>query len=101
MFAHYDGIECASAGLDIDADVPMSAELAGWADLIFVMERKHKAKLSARFGRHLNGKRVICLDIPDRYQFMAPALVEVLRAKVTPFLPGRSARGEGRYRSAT
>ena len=69
----------------------MSAELAEWADLIFVMERKHKTKLSARFGRHLKGKRVVCLDLPDRYPFMDPALVALLGMKVTRFLPARVA----------
>jgi predicted protein tyrosine phosphatase len=34
------------------------------ADLIFVMERAHRYKLSARFRPHLGGKRVVCLDIP-------------------------------------
>jgi len=34
----------------------------------------------------LNGKRVICLDIPDDYDYMDPVLVELLKRKVTPFL---------------
>lgn len=32
------------------------------------------------------GKRIICLDIPDDYAFMQPALVEMLERKVAPFL---------------
>ncbi len=59
-----------------------------WADVIFVMEREHKARLSSRFKPFLAGKRVVCLDIPDRYRFMDPALVKLLRVKVTPLLPG-------------
>lgn len=58
-----------------------------WADLIFVMERGHKTKLSSRFKKQLNGKRVICLDIPDNYPYMDPALIAVLKSKVTAFLP--------------
>ena len=50
------------------------------------MEKAHRTKLSNRFKRHLNGKRVICLDIPDDYDFMQPELVKLLEAKVGPFL---------------
>jgi predicted protein tyrosine phosphatase len=57
-----------------------------WADVIFVMEKTHRAKLSKRFKRHLKA-RVICLDIPDDYAFLDPALVALLHAKVGPHLP--------------
>ena len=86
IFADHPGVSCASAGLSHDAEVPVSAELIEWADLIFVMEKAHKAKLSARFRPQLSGKRVVCLGIPDNYQFMQPALVNLLRMKVTPHL---------------
>jgi predicted protein tyrosine phosphatase len=35
----------------------------------------------------LKHTRVICLDIPDEYEFMDEGLVELLKAKVTRFLP--------------
>jgi predicted protein tyrosine phosphatase len=76
-----------SAGLSQDAETPVSFEALEWAQLIFVMEKSHKAKLSGRFKTRLAGKRVNCLDIPDNYQFMEPKLVELLRTKVTPHLP--------------
>lgn len=88
VFAGHPGIECSSAGLSHDADHPLTPELVQWADIIFVMEREHKARLSSRFKPFLAGKRVVCLDIPDRYTFMDPALVKLLKAKVTPLLPG-------------
>lgn len=86
IFADHPGIACASAGLSHDAETPITIELLEWADLIFVMERVHKTRLAARFKDHLAGKRVVCLDIPDRYTFMAPALVKLLNAKVPPHL---------------
>lgn len=58
-----------------------SAELVAWADLIFVMEKSHRRKLARGFGRHVTA-RVVCLDIPDDHDFMAPALVALLRARV-------------------
>jgi predicted protein tyrosine phosphatase len=87
VFADYPGIECFSAGLSPDAENPLTPELVQWAELIYVMERKHKAKLSDRFQTFLSGKRVICLDISDKYRFMDPSLVKLLKAKVTPLLP--------------
>ena len=87
VFADYPGIECTSAGLSPDADNPLSIELLDWAELIFVMERQHKTRLSARFKQNLGGKRVVCLGIPDNYRFMDPALVQLLTLKVTRFLP--------------
>jgi predicted protein tyrosine phosphatase len=86
VFSAYPGIETASAGLNNDAENPLTAELVEWADLIFVMERAQRTKLSQRFGHHLGKARVICLDIPDKYRFMDPALVRLLEAKVPRFL---------------
>lgn len=51
------------------------------------MEKVHRNRLSAKFKRHLNGKRVICLDIPDDYEYMDPDLVDLLKQKVPRFLP--------------
>jgi len=87
VFADWPGIEKASAGLGHEAEVPVSPELLAWADLVFVMEKVHRVRLSAKFGRHLNGKRVVCLDIPDNYAFMDPALIQRLKQKVVRFLP--------------
>jgi predicted protein tyrosine phosphatase len=89
IFAELPGVVCASAGLNNGAENPVTPELLEWADLIFVMERVHKTKLSRDFKPQLQGKRVICLDIPDKFKYMDPALVALLRAKVTGFLVQR------------
>jgi predicted protein tyrosine phosphatase len=86
VFATWPDIATDSAGLGNDADVPLSPEQIAWADIIFVMEKAHRKRLAARFLRHLNGKRVICLDIPDEYEYMQPELVRLLEAKVGPYL---------------
>jgi predicted protein tyrosine phosphatase len=87
VFATWPGIETASAGLNHDAENPLTPELLEWADLIFVMERAQRAKLAAKFKAHLGKARVICLDIPDEYRFMEPTLVEQLKTKVSRHLP--------------
>jgi predicted protein tyrosine phosphatase len=86
LFATWPAVETASAGLSDDADTPVSGELLEWAEIIFVMEAAHRARLSKRFRRHLRAQRVICLDIPDRFAYMEPALVDLLVAKVGPHL---------------
>jgi predicted protein tyrosine phosphatase len=50
------------------------------------MEKAQRAKLSARFRGSLKRARVVCLDIPDRFDVMDPELVRLLHAKVTPLL---------------
>ena len=90
VFAEWPNIEVSSAGLKHDADNPVTPELLAWAQLVFVMERAHRTKLSRHFRRHLDGKRVVCLDIPDDYRFMDPALVSLLETRVAPHLPRRA-----------
>ena len=90
VFANVPGLEVDSAGLAPDADTLLTAEQVAWADVIFVMERKHRKALSQRFKTQLHGKRVVCLEIPDNYAFMDPALIEVLKATVPRHLRGVS-----------
>ena len=86
-FSSYPGIEVASAGINHNAEEPLTPEWIEWADLIFVMEKSHRTKLSKKFRVHLKNKRVICLDIPDEYAYLDPELVRLLQSKILPFLP--------------
>ena len=86
VFASWPGVETASAGLAPDADEACSAELVEWADVIFVMEKAHRARLQKRFRAQLKTARVVCIDIPDDYAFMQPELVVLLEKKVPPHL---------------
>jgi len=86
VFSNCPGFEVASAGTNPDAETTVSPELLEWADIIFVMEQSHRSILSKKFGTHLKTKRIICLDIPDRFEYMDPVLVELLEAKVRPLL---------------
>lgn len=85
VFADRPGFEVASAGLNPEAETPVCSELLEWSDVIFVMEKAHRNKLARKFRPHLRGKRIICLDIPDKYEFMDPALLRLLEAKVGLF----------------
>ncbi len=87
VYSGHPGIEVDSAGLDPDAVVPLSPEQIAWADLILVMEKSHRNKLSKKFREHLSGKRVVVLGIPDQYDFMDPALVELIKTRCAKFIP--------------
>ena len=86
VFSRRRDIEVASAGTNHDADNPLTHELVAWADIIFVMEKAHRAKLQQKFKASLKKARVICLDITDNYAFMDPVLIRLLEAKVTRYL---------------
>ncbi len=86
LFCAWPGVETDSAGLAPDAEVPLSAEQIQWAELIFVMERVHQRRLQQRFGAQLKGRRVICLGIPDDYDYMQPELIELLERKAGSYL---------------
>lgn len=87
VFSLREDVETASAGLNHDAEVRLSAEWVEWANLIFVMEKTHLSKLRSKFKRQLRGdQRVICLDIPDDYGYMDPVLVQLLISKVSRYL---------------
>ncbi len=86
IFANFPGIETSSAGTNTNADIPISGELIKEADLIFVMEKIHKTKLSQQFPEPLRDKRIICLNIPDKFKYMDEQLISILKKRVTPFL---------------
>ncbi|RYF31087.1 MAG: phosphotyrosine protein phosphatase [Comamonadaceae bacterium] len=86
IFATRTGIETDSAGLAVDAACVLDKDQLAWADVIFVMEKRHRTVLARRFKNYLAGKKVVCLDIPDNYQVMQPELVALLEKRVPPHL---------------
>jgi predicted protein tyrosine phosphatase len=86
IFAKWPGVETDSAGLHSSAAVVLSPEQIAWADLIVVMENRHRTLLSKGYRARLKGKRVVCVDVPDKYRFMDPALIAVLETRAAPFL---------------
>lgn len=92
VFADWPGVETASAGTGHDADCPVSAELIAWADTVLVMESAQRVKIAARFQPQLRGKRIAVLGIPDKFEYMAPELVRLLRKKVPRYLLARGAQ---------
>ena len=84
VFDGAGGHQVRSAGTEEGARVRVTAGHLGWADLVFVMERRHLDRLRKKFGQELVGKRVVCLHIPDEYDYMDEDLVRRLRGGVAP-----------------
>lgn len=70
----------------LDAAMPLEPDQIAWAEVIFVMERRHKDKLNKTFGRYLKGKQIVCLDIPDKFSYMDPELIALLERKAGRFM---------------
>lgn len=80
------GIQARSGGTSPSARHTVSVDDVRWADVIFVMEQKHKSRLAAAFSGLLADKTVHVLDIPDEYKYMDPELVEMLEQSVGSIL---------------
>lgn len=93
LFAGGSQYRVRSVGTQPTARIVVTAGHLGWADLIFCMEKSHFNRLRRKFPEGLEGKRVICLHIPDEYDFMQPELIDELYAKLAPYvaLPVRAA----------
>jgi predicted protein tyrosine phosphatase len=75
-----------SAGTENDARIKINEKLIRWADLIFVMEKRHKERLQNRFDQLIAEKEIIILDIEDNYQYMDEELIVTLQTSITPYL---------------
>lgn len=76
-----DGVTADFAGLSADADERITGEHVVSADVIAVMERRQLARLKRIVTLPANA-RVVCLGIPDRYEYMDVDLVNLLVPKI-------------------
>ena len=86
VFLKHGGCNVRSAGLDSSANYVLSSEDIEWADMIFVMERSHRTKLTKKYGAFLRSKPVICLNIPDDYDYMDERLVQIFENMLPRYL---------------
>jgi predicted protein tyrosine phosphatase len=76
-------LEVRSGGVRLEAKRRVTENDLRWADVVYVMEREHKATLRSRFGA-VALPRIEVLDIPDEYGFMDERLQEILRLTMDP-----------------
>lgn len=86
LYSEFPNLETRSAGLEKNAEYVLSSDDLEWADLVFVMEKNHLKNLEKKFAQFIQNKRVICLNIPDRFGYGDEELIQILRKKADPFL---------------
>jgi len=86
IYSRDSRVNVRSAGTSPRARKTVNTKDLEWAELIFVMEYKHKERLKTEFSRLLQYKKIIVLDIPDEYHYMDEELVELLKASVEGYL---------------
>jgi predicted protein tyrosine phosphatase len=78
----FAGYQVKSAGTDAGARIRVTGGHIGWADKIFVMEKNHLNILRRKFREELTGKHLVCLHIPDDFEYMDPDLIKILKKKL-------------------
>jgi predicted protein tyrosine phosphatase len=84
LFKNHPIHQARSAGTSDQARIKANQKLVDWADVIFVMELKHKELLKERFV--VSGKQIIILDIEDCYRFGDIELIEILKIALSEYL---------------
>ncbi|MEO8077207.1 MAG: phosphotyrosine protein phosphatase [Acidobacteriota bacterium] len=86
LFCKRPDLDVRSAGTHGDAMVRVNQRMLDWAEVVFTMDDDQRRWLDRSFPGHPAVSRLICLDIPDIYQFLEPALVTLLEERVAPHL---------------
>ncbi|MBY0481275.1 MAG: hypothetical protein K2Q21_07965 [Chitinophagaceae bacterium] len=86
LYKNKSEFNCKSAGTEPSARIKINSKLLQWADIIFVMEKKHKQRLVENFESDIKNKQIVILHIEDNYNYMDSELVELLTNCVEEFL---------------
>ena len=78
-------VKVRSGGTNSGARKRISEPDLNWADLILVMENKHKKEIVSQY-RYLNLPKIMVLDIPDDYQYMSEELIEMIKISTEEIL---------------
>ncbi len=87
--AIYDNYNFDSAGTNLkmcnrEGTNPLTEELVEWADIVFVMEKKHKTLINSH-TKEKHEKKVKVLGIPDRFKYYQKELIAILEQKLNEF----------------
>ena len=75
-----------SAGISKKAQVRLTEDLIIWADIVFVMESKHRDVIVDLYPIQSLSREIVSLDIPDTFYYMEAMLIELIKSKVSSFL---------------
>ena len=79
-------VHARSRGTNKNARRRVTPDDLKWADIVLVMEQKHKQRLVAEYPGEMRYKELHVLDIPDNYKFMDAELIDEIIAMVDPIL---------------
>lgn len=74
-----------SVGLSPKSERKITEQDLNWADLVFVMEVGHRARISGTY-RHLQLPKIEVLNIEDEFEFMDEELVQLLTDRINDTL---------------
>ena len=86
VWRRHPRVDARSGGTSAGARHVVSADDLAWADVVLVMEDKHKSRLLAEHRQLMTHKRLHVLDIPDEYRYMDAELVALLGDPVAELL---------------
>ncbi len=86
IFRKHQYLNVKSAGTLPAARVKINQKHLDWADIIFVMEKKHRQIIEQNFDGTFDRQKIIVLSIPDEYQYMDEELVKELQNKVSAYI---------------
>jgi len=82
LFKNDPRFEVRSAGTSPFAKIKINRDLLEWADYLIVMEKHHRETIKKLFPDIAENKRILCLDIPDIYEYMDKELQYLIKEKM-------------------
>lgn len=79
-------ISVRSRGTSGSAARPIRSGDLTWADLVLVMEQKHRSRLKGEFLSETDSLQIEVLHIPDVYSYMSVELIQLIRAATDPII---------------
>ena len=86
IYANHPELEVKSAGIDPNARLQVSAEMIQWADAVICMENHHLRDILKKYPDIISGKTIDHLNIPDVYDYMSDALIDIIKRKMDAWL---------------
>lgn len=86
IYRRDDRVAVRSRGTSKSAVQTIRSSDIAWADLMFVMENKHRQRILADFPGEAKFRPMHVLDIPDEFHFMDDELVDMIRSAAEPII---------------
>ena len=85
IFKNDERFNIRSVGLSSKSERKITEQDLNWADLVFVMEAGHRARISGTYT-HLQLPKIEVLNIEDEFEFMDEELVQLLTDRINDTL---------------